>query len=276
MIQLYAKILVRGKGNKYRKVLSTESPVYKPIAELIVSSCQYTPGAILDDGEWFKISAFSSTEYSLDLTKREYETVDYDSLRKDEYLHIDYLFASIDGNLYFQNISKVKLARKKQIWEIGEGYRYVDDAAVITINDYPDAIYISEEDTLYFRRIEPITGIFKDISKLYREATEPEVAEFLQNDFIVLSDGFSSSDVKTANRKRIALAMDTLSKLHPQERQQIFSYIRDYCPQIVKEGNKFSVSSEENLKMVLFGIEQRFYTTIVGGEKRLANSVITI
>lgn len=276
MNQLYAKISARGKGNKYRKVLSTESYFYRPTTELIASSCQYTPGAILDDGEWFRIAAFSNTEFSLDLTKREYETVDYDSLRKDEYSHIDYLFAKIDRNLYFQNISKTKLARKKQIWEIGEEYRYVDNAAVITINDFPDAIYIPEEDMLYFQRIEPITGIFKDISKLYREATEPEVITFLENDFIALSDGFSSSDVKTANRKRIALAMDTLSKLRPQEKQQIFSYIQDYCPGIVVEGNKFNVNSEENLKMVLFGIEQRFYTTIVGGERRIANSVITI
>ena len=30
------------------------------------------------------------------------------------------------------------------------------------------------------------------------------------------------------------------------------------------------------LKMLLYGIEQRFYTTPVGGEKRLANSVITL
>jgi len=39
--------------------------------------------------------------------------------------------------------------------------------------------------------------------------------------------------------------------------------------------NSFEVGSENELKMLLYGIEQRFYTTPVGGEKRLANSVIT-
>ena len=30
------------------------------------------------------------------------------------------------------------------------------------------------------------------------------------------------------------------------------------------------------MKKLLFGIEQRFYTTPVGGEKRIANSVIPL
>lgn len=40
------------------------------------------------------------------------------------------------------------------------------------------------------------------------------------------------------------------------------------------ENNAFLVGSKDEFKMVLFGIEQRFYTTPVGDEKRIANSVI--
>ena len=36
----------------------------------------------------------------------------------------------------------------------------------------------------------------------------------------------------------------------------------------------FAVNSEDELKLLLYGIEQRFYTTLVGGERRIANSVI--
>lgn len=38
----------------------------------------------------------------------------------------------------------------------------------------------------------------------------------------------------------------------------------------------FSVGSEDDLKMVLYGIEQRFYTIPIGGEKRIANSVLAV
>lgn len=276
MNQVYVKIRLRGKANKYRKLLSTDENLYCLPDELIESSCPYTPGATLETGEWFKISDFSEKDFSIEITQKDYETVDYDSLQKAEYSQVDYLFAKIDDNLFFQNISKSKLVKKKGILGFGEGYRYERETAVLFINEYPDAIYIPTEDALYFQRLEPIASIFGGISELYREATEHEVEEFLQNDFIDLTDGFESSKVKVANRKRIAMAMDTLSKIHDDDKKQIFVYICDYCPDIVTPEQKFRVGSEENLKMVLFGIEQRFYTTLVGGEKRIANSVVPL
>ena len=276
MNQVYVKIRLRGKANKYRKLLSTDENLYCLPDELIESSCPYTPGATLETGEWFKISEFSEKDFSIEITQKDYETVDYDSLQKAEYSQVDYLFAKIDDNLFFQNISKSKLVKKKGILGFGEGYRYERETAILFINEYPDAIYIPTEDALYFQRLEPIASIFGGISELYREATEHEVEEFLQNDFIDLTDGFESSKVKVANRKRIAMAMDTLSKMHDDDKKQIFVYICDYCPDIVTPEQKFRVGSEENLKMVLFGIEQRFYTTLVGGEKRIANSVVPL
>ena len=276
MNQVYVKIRLRGKANKYRKLLSTDENLYCSPDELIESSCPYTPGATLETGEWFKISEFSEKDFSIEITQKDYETVDYDSLQKAEYSQVDYLFAKIDDNLFFQNISKSKLVKKKGILGFGEGYRYERETAILFINEYPDAIYIPAEDALYFQRLEPIASIFGGISELYREATEHEVEEFLQNDFIDLTDGFESSKVKVANRKRIAMAMDTLSKMHDDDKEQIFAYICDYCPDIVTPEQKFKVGSEENLKMVLFGIEQRFYTTLVGGEKRIANSVVPL
>jgi hypothetical protein len=38
----------------------------------------------------------------------------------------------------------------------------------------------------------------------------------------------------------------------------------------------FLSSSDDELKFLLYGIEQRFYTTMFGQEKRLANSIQTI
>ena len=61
-----------------------------------------------------------------------------------------------------------------------------------------------------------------------------------------------------------------------EDRANIFDYIGEYCPELRTEDDTFSVGSEEDLKMVLFGIEQRFYTTPVGGKKRIANSVIAM
>lgn len=188
----------------------------------------------------------------------------------------DYLFV-IDGRfIFFQNVSKSKLVSQKRVVHFGEGFTYKTDCAEIVIRDLPDAIYDKTTDTLYFRRLESITSIFRGIDMLYREATQEETDSFLANDFISLKDDYSGSKVKTANRKRIALAAKTLSELDEPDRKNIFKYIGDYCPDLKVSENSFEVGSENELKMLLYGIEQRFYTTPVGGEKRLANSVITL
>ena len=125
---------------------------------------------------------------------------------------------------------------------------------------------------MYFQRLESISGIFKGIEELYREATMLEVVEFLDSEFITLKGDFEAAKVKTLNRKRIALARDILSGLCAEDKEMIISYIKVYCPDLSAEEQKFTVSSDDDLKMLLYGIEQRYYTTPVGNEQRVASS----
>jgi hypothetical protein len=111
---------------------------------------------------------------------------------------------------------------------------------------------------------------------LYREATDEEVYNFLNCNFISLHLGYDVPNVKTPNRKRIALAKATLDRLSDADRSLIFSYVEEYCPSLSRVDGAFKIGGEEDLKLLLYGIEQRFYTTPVGGEKRLANSVISL
>lgn len=101
---------------------------------------------------------------------------------------------------------------------------------------------------------------------------------FLNNSFILLSNGFSKDKVNTSNRKRITLAMETLSNLRDDDKHRIYDYIKIYCPELdfSDENEQFTIGNEEELKKLLFGIEQRYYTTNVGDEKRLANSIMKL
>lgn len=276
MSTVYVKLRMREHTNKYRKMLSTDEGIFSKMADLVVSSSAYTHGTLLEDGEWFKIEDASQQPYAIDIMSENFETVDIDLLSRAEFQKIDFLFVKDGTEIYFQNVSKSKLVSKKKFGSFGEGFQYQKNSEEIVVNDCPDAIYCTETDTLYFRRLEPIVGIFKGIAELYREATDGETEEFLQNDFITLKNSYEAASVKTANRKRIALVTKTLSELSPEDKDNIFSYIGEYCPDLKTENNAFSVGSEDELKMVLFGIEQRFYTTPVGGEQRIANSVIPL
>jgi curved DNA-binding protein CbpA len=77
------------------------------------------------------------------------------------------------------------------------------------------------------------------------------------------------------NRKRIALVSEVLEKLSDDEKQAIYDYTNQYGRVMYFDG-KFKIETDEDLKFVLWGIEQRFYTTPITGEKRVANSVISI
>lgn len=276
MTHVFAKLRIRGNSNKYRKVLSTKDDIYSNIEYLIIDAVSYNPGAKLDTGEWFMIPEFSKQRFSIDITSGAWETVDYDSLKKEEYGNIDFLFAKNDNGIFFQRVTKAKLVRKKHIWEFGGKFRYVPDAGVLALNDYPDAIYVPQKDVLYFQRFETASIIFKGMAILYREATDQEVKEFLSNSFITLMDGFETDKVKKTNRKLIAQAVDQFSNMKQEDREKIFSYIKEYCPNLSVEDQQFAISSNKDLKMLLYGIGQRFYTTPVGDEQRVANSTITL
>ena len=273
MVNLCAKLKQREK-NKYRKILSTEEPVYLIEDITICTSTPYVPGTALEDGEWFSVQNVSSQEYTIDLLTGEQSTIDFNSLDRNEFGTVDFIFTQINDLICFQNVSKARLVSKKCVLCLGEDFQYNADRREIVINCIPDAIYDKTTDVLYFKRLESITSIFKGIDQLYKEATEEETTQFLLNEFIHLKEDYNASKVKTPNRKRIALAQKTLANLDADSKKNIFTYIGEYCPNLKISETSFEVGNEEELKLLLYGIEQRFYTTIVGGEKRIANSVV--
>lgn len=276
MYDLCVKLKQR-ENVKYRRIESREKNIYANIDNLDGISIPYSPQTILDSDSWFCIELFSENSFKIDLITETFSSVDFYDLKKSELSKVDFLFVLSDNMLFFQNVSKVMLiSKKKSIIYFGNRFQFQEDDSKIVINEKPDAIYDRSKDKLYFRSLSSITSIFKGIDQLYREATEEETTSFLNSDFITLCDGFGVEKVKTANRKRIAIALSILQQLDEREQKTIFDYTAEYCPALKDDNNTFRISSEENLKDLLFGIEQRYYTTPVGNEKRCANSVIKL
>lgn len=72
------------------------------------------------------------------------------------------------------------------------------------------------------------------------------------------------------------MAIKSLSEYTDEQKNTIFSYTNEYFPNLDFNGTSFEVSSEEDLKNLLYGIEQRFYTTVATKEKRCASSVYSL
>lgn len=281
---LIAKIRERRQRDpKYWKLLSIEEDLYT--VDPSMPHVPYNPATNLDEDEWFSLDSFSQHTFFLPFLKDEFNSSAYLQFREQDFSKLDFLFSyQGNGNFFcFQNITKSQLVRKKCIYldgiffSINREYVYSADSKSIPIHSIPDAIYQKDIDRLYFKRLSSITSIFDGISVLFREATNEETQEFLNNPMISLENGFNASNVKTPNRKRIALAMQTLSRFDDREMNELFTYIRQYCNDLrVVDERAFVIGSEDQLKALLYGIEQRYYTTPVDQEKRLANSVVSL
>jgi len=97
LANLCAKLKQREK-NKYRKIVSTDEPVYSIEDITINTSTPYVPGASLEEGEWFSVQNASSQEYKIDLLMTEQCTVDFNSMNRSEFGSVDFVFTEI-GNL---------------------------------------------------------------------------------------------------------------------------------------------------------------------------------
>lgn len=277
MTDIFVKIKQRERANKYRKPLTIDENIYPKLKLPIESSYPYSPGTTLESEEWFLITAASKEEFAHDLLNlRLNSTVDYSTMQRTEFVKVDFILANVGEYLLFQNVPKSRLVTKRWIGCFGNEFKYQNDCKAIIINDFPDAIQYKQTDALYFHKLEAVTSIFKGIDQLYREATDVETSEFLKEGFICLVNGYCESKVKTANRKRIALACNILETLSENDRANIFAYIGEYCPNLKATDCSFKIGTENELKMLLYGIEQRFYTTAVGEEKRIANSIIVL
>lgn len=271
MNHLLAKIKDRNAG--FLKVMSDERGVFD--MPDLSNNQAYSPSYKLDDGEWYKLDNFLSRGYENSLIGITFDSIDYNQITKNQYSKINYLCSKQGEFFLFQKMSSTRLLYKKWFHISGAPTLEIDKPIII-LDSFVDAVYNINGDSLYFKNIARVKSMFRGIEELYREATQAEVDAFLEHDFISLEETFTSNNVKTANRKRIAMVIDTLNQFTQDDKQQIFQYIQSYCEDVPVDGDTFLVRTEEHLKKILYGIEQRYYTTPLGNEKRLANSILKL
>lgn len=276
MDNIFAK--VKGPRKKPFFKLVSDYTLFDALDLSTLSLIPYNPDHNLDEDSWFVIEGFSHQPFCLSYITADFDSKDYDDLTKRYFTKISYIFSNQDDDFYFQKITPSLFIKRKTI-AFGESAEIEENEGRLIINYTPDAVYLKDRDILIFRNLATISSIFKGIDILYKEATEEQVNTFLGESFIGLSPDYDMEKVSKPNRRRIALAMDTLTEMSAADRNEMLLYINDYCAEKLKYdavGNKFEVSSEEELKYLLYGIEQRFYTTRFGNEKRLANSILKL
>lgn len=262
---------IKGPEEEFLKVISSRNKIFD-LPDL-TNVQNYSPGYKLEEDEWYVLNNFSTLGFTNSLIGESFNSTNYNQILTTQYQNINYLCCKQGKLLLFQKMFPTQILNKK--WFLISDPVIKKDP-IIVLNHWVDAIYNTENNKLYFRDIARIKIMFKDIESLYRAATQIEVNDFLDNDFIALANNFSGDDVKTANRKRIAMITDRLNQLTSPQKKKILKYINSYCRDVPISGGVFQISTEEHLKKILHGIDERYYTTILDKEKRLANSILKL
>lgn len=273
---MFAK--VKGLRKKPYFKLISDHTLFDEVKTNITHCIEYNPDHNLDEDAWFKIEKFSKQEFCIELIKSAFDSKNFDDLDKSQFAKIGYLFSVQAGNFYFQKVTPSLFLKRKMIG-FGEAIEVEEGENRIIVNSLPDAVYFKGYDTLIFKNLASISSIFKGIDELYKEATNDQVQKFLDEEFLNLTGDLNLEKVSKPNRKRIALALDTLNQMNANQKDLMLSYVHSYCDKkLTFDGinKKFEIKSDEELKLLLYGIEQRFYTTALSNQKRLANSVIDL
>ncbi len=254
------------------RVIETETDVYDT-TEIVLNGVDYNPATLIEDEELYQLTNFSASEFMLDFLQNDLDSVNHDQITRADLTKLSFI-CTVQSNLYFFQIINSGFYVSKKWFSIDE-LTIETNKPIITINPFPDAVYDKQNDILYFKKLTAAQKIFKGMDQLYREATNEETQTFLNSNFLDVEASFVSTNVTVPNRKRIALVNETLSRFSNEEKQAIYDYTNQYG-QVTYQDGKFKIENDDDLKFVLWGIEQRFYTTLIGGEKRVANSIISI
>ncbi|MDT2882037.1 hypothetical protein [Lactococcus lactis] len=246
-----------------------------------LDTVDYNPDTSLDADQIFALYNFSKTNYCLDILKQvSVNSLDYNLYDNTQHFNPNYLI-NVDTDtsiFFFQKISNA-LLKPKRILHLSDSrtkYEKIDSGKSLSIKEFPDAVYKKSEDILYFKTLNGLQKIFPSIDELYRDATDEEVSEFLKLDMIKCHENFSVSKVKTMNRKRIAQLHDKFKKYSKDDKQTLKIYLQKFSPELSFEDDKFKISNDQDLKSFIYGVDQRYYETEIGSEKRIANSIIVI
>lgn len=224
--------------------------------------------------QWFKIDGFDQKEGFLPLLAQQINVADLESLDRQQYDNIEFIAFFDQGRYYMQKITRGNYLKKKWFSWDGDILRYQEDEGIIYINPVPNCIYDTNTRAIYFMDIAKAYGIFSNLKLDYKAATDDEANRFLQSD-IVDAQTLPIEKVGVSNRKRITSILTKYEAYTPNEKATLKEYIKKSVGANLDfddNAKKFVVNTDTQLRLLLYGIQQRFYMPPLEDEVQVATS----
>lgn len=110
-------VLVRVKGLRKKPILKliSDHTLFDNIDLNSYSYVEYSPDHNLDEDSWFKIESFSSKSFCIDMLKSQFDSKNYDDLKRDQFSKIAYLCAVQNGDFFSKKSLRLCLCEKRQL-----------------------------------------------------------------------------------------------------------------------------------------------------------------
>jgi hypothetical protein len=256
---------------EYKNILNQEAAIVNDFDVTTIEAIDFTPSHKLDEDEWFRLTNFSQQNFYIDECNTAYSTASLNQIANNEYKEISAIKIIQNGQKHFQRITPALFVNRKTILDYSSEPKIVEHRNQIELKKESDAVYLSTTDILYFKTIGKLKLIFPGIEQLHREATQDEVDDFVNNEFITLN-GVDSTSIGALNRKRIADIGVKYNGLSASKKTLLITYAKEKAG-VTIDNNSFQVKSETDLKKVLYAMDQRFYYADIYEENRVASSV---
>lgn len=241
---------------------------------------EYDPNNNVTD-QWFKIPDFNQKEGFFPMLDKDFDVAELVSLTKEQYTssQIEYIAYYFEHRYYIQNFSKGNFLKKKWFSWNGDSVSYQEEDGLIYVNPMPNCIYDNKKHCIYFTDISKAYSLFNSLKLDYRAATDDETTQMLKSDIIQTDKGFNVKKVGVSNRKRISSILNKYSQYDLGKKNMLRDYIKGIVGDKLRYNEstkKFVVENDLQLKILLYGIQQRFYQPPLEEEVQVATATTSL
>lgn len=267
------------------RVLSPQEPLYSPNIE---NQVPYSLTDLLEEDQWFYIEDFGKSDDSnfaeVGREKRDVKEIfsllsEFCQFQSTDYARTKWLITKQGESYYYQKLLKVQKIEHKTFLGVFEGSANITtvDNSIEIREKQPDVIYCASSDRLLFKSFSRAKDIYPELTDIYREATDEDVASFIESRSDIVCN--PSFEIGIRNRRDVTRLTQRMGLLTAVDQAKLSSYIVNHLGRaglnIGKDG-KIHISTATEFKAYLDLLDERFITSDIYSEDRRITAFRTV
>lgn len=194
------------------------------------------------------------------------------ALSRERFSSMNVTFCKVENKIFFQRIYNKNVIKQSYFHYDGQNCSYEDNQNIVVVSNQTDAMYDIANHRLYFYDFSVLKGLFKEVEKFYRVASDADIANFFENPILTLQD-----DAKLGTRSRIRIATmkddGVLNNKTNVDVKKWMKYAKKYKQTFPStDGTNIVVAHNKDIDGLYDAVYENYYTTALSHKQRKTNS----